>query len=60
MINHPAFGEFISKKFYYEFIDLNEPSEEDLGILVSSFRENDFSIIKLFEATISLKILGSK
>ena len=55
VIYHPAFGEFISKKFYYEFIDLNEPSEEDLGILVSTFRENDFSIIKLFEATISLK-----
>ena len=36
-------------------IDLNDPSKEDLGILVSTFRENDFSIVKLFEATISLK-----
>ena len=36
VISHPAFGEFISKKFYNEFVDLNDPSEEDLGILVST------------------------
>ena len=55
LISHPAFGEFISKKFYNEFVDLNDPSTKDLAILVSTFRKYDFSIIKLFEATISLK-----
>ena len=55
VISHPAFGEFISKKFYNEFVDLNDPSTEDLAILVSTLRKYDFSIIKLFEASISLK-----
>ena len=34
---------------------MEEPSKKELAILVSSFRESDFSIIKLFETTISLK-----
>ena len=55
MISHPAFGEFISKKFYNEFVDLNDPSAEDLAILVSTLRKYDFSIIKLLKATISLR-----
>ena len=55
VISHPAFGEFISKKFYKEFVDLNDPTTQDLAILVSTFRKYDFNIIKLFEATISLK-----
>lgn len=55
VISHPAFGEFISKKFYNEFVDLNDPSAEDLAILVSTLRKYDFSIVKLFEATISLE-----
>ena len=55
VINHPAFGEFIAKKFYREYVSLEEPSKKELAILVSSFRESDFSIIKLFETTISLK-----
>ena len=55
VISHPAFGEFISKKFYNEFVDLNDPSAEDLAILVSTLRKYDFSIIKLLEATISLR-----
>ena len=55
LISHPAFGEFISKKFYKEFVDLNDPTTQDLAILVSTFRKYDFNIIKLFEATISLK-----
>jgi len=55
VIDHPAFGEFIVKKFYNEFLSLNEPSSEELAILVSSFRLNNFDIVKLFETTISLK-----
>ena len=55
VISHPAFGEFISKKFYNEFVDLNDPSAEDLAILVSTLRKYDFSIIKLLKATISLR-----
>ena len=55
VLSHPAFGEFISKKFYKEFVDLNDPTTQDLAILVSTFRKYDFNIIKLFEATISLK-----
>ena len=47
VISHPAFGEFISKKFYNEFVDLNDPSAEDLANLVSTFRKYDLSIIKL-------------
>ena len=55
VIDHPAFGEFIVKKFYNEFLSLNDPSSEELAILVSSFKKNQFDIVKLFETTISLK-----
>ena len=54
VVDHPAFGEFIAKKFYNEYVDLGEPNTNDLAILVSTFRKNSYNIIKLFEATISL------
>tara|TARA_Y100001968_G_C19441586_1_gene762854 strand:- start:794 stop:3619 length:2826 start_codon:yes stop_codon:yes gene_type:complete len=60
VISHPAFGEFIAKKFYKEYISLEEPTPEEMAILVSSFRQSNFDIVKLFEATISLKSFWDK
>ena len=53
--NHPSFGEFIARKFYTEYVDLREPSKEDLAYLVAAFRESGFEIKALFRATLSLK-----
>ncbi len=55
VLDHPAFGEFISKKFYNEYVKLGDPTLDDLAILVTSFKKNNFNIIKLFEAAISLE-----
>ena len=60
VVNHPAFGEFIAKKFYNEFVKLVEPDTDDLAILVTTFKKNNFNIIKLFEATISLESFWDK
>ncbi|MFL2813219.1 MAG: DUF1800 family protein [Candidatus Puniceispirillales bacterium] len=60
VVNHPAFGEFIGKKFYNEFVKLGEPDTDDLAILVTTFKKNNFNIIKLFEATISLESFWDK
>ena len=60
VINHPAFGEFIAKKFYNEYVKLVEPDTDDLAILVTTFKKNNFNIIKLFEATISLESFWDK
>ena len=60
VVNHPAFGEFIAKKFYNEYVKLGEPDTDDLAILVTTFKKNNFDIIKLFEATISLKSFWDK
>ena len=59
-VNHPAFGEFIAKKFYNEYVKLGEPNSDDIAILVTTFKKNNFNIIKLFEATISLKSFWEK
>ena len=60
VVNHPAFGEFIAKKFYNEYVRLGDPDTDDLAILVTTFKKNNFDIIKLFEATISLKSFWDK
>ena len=52
---HPSFGEFIARKFYAEYVELNEPSEEDLAYMVTAFRESRFEIKSLLKATLSLK-----
>ena len=59
-VNHPAFGEFIAKKFYNEYVKLGEPNSDDIAILVTTFKKNNFNIIRLFEATISLKSFWNK
>lgn len=60
VVNHPAFGEFIAKKFYNEYVKLGEPDTDDLAILVTTFKKNNFNIIKLFEASISLESFWDK
>ena len=60
VVNHPAFGEFIAKKFYNEYVRLGDPDTDDLAILVTTFKKNNFDIIKLFEATISLESFWDK
>ena len=52
---HPSFGEFIARKFYAEYVELDEPSNEDLAYMVTSFRESGFEIKALLKATLSLK-----
>ena len=53
--NHPSFGEFIARKFYAEYVELNEPSKEDLAYMVSAFRQSGFEIKALLKATLSLR-----
>ena len=53
--NHPSFGEFIARKFYAEYVELSEPSKEDLAYMVTMFRESGFEIKALLKATLSLK-----
>ena len=56
---HPSFGEFIALKFYSEFVSIEEPKQEDIAYLVSRFRQAQFDITALFEATLSLKYFWS-
>ncbi len=58
--NHPAFGEFIAKKFYNEYVELGSPSKKDLAFLVATFRNSDFKISSLLKATLSLEKFWSK
>ena len=53
--NHPSFGEFIARKFYAEYVELSEPSKEDLAYMVTVLRESGFEIKALLKATLSLK-----
>ena len=52
---HPSFGEFFARKFYAEYVELNEPSKKDLAYMVTAFRESGFEIKALLKATLSLK-----
>ena len=54
------FGEMVTKKFYREFVSIKPPETNDIAILMSKFRTSNFSISKLFEATISLKSFWSE
>lgn len=54
LVKHPAFGEFIARKFFNEFVALGEPTEREMAILVSRFRAASFDIPTLLEATLSL------
>ena len=53
--NHPSFGEFIAKKFYKEYVELEEPSKEDLAYLVTYFKKSNFEIPEMVRATLYLK-----
>ncbi len=53
--NHPAFGEYIALKFYKEYVDLRNPSSEDLAYLVSYFREHKFNIPEMLRGVLNLK-----
>ena len=50
----------VAKKFYREFVSVKPPKTNDIAILMSKFRASNFSISKLFEATISLKSFWSE
>ncbi len=52
---HPSFGELLARKFYSEYVELNDPNEEDLAYLVTSFKNSGFEITELLKATLSLK-----
>ena len=54
------FGEMVAKKFYREFVSVKPPKTNDIAILMSKFRSSNFSIPKLFEATLSLKSFWSE
>ena len=54
------FGEMVAKKFYREFVSVKPPKTNDIAILMSKFRLSNFSIPKLFEATVSLKSFWSE
>lgn len=54
LTDHPYFGAFVAKKFYNEYVALGEPSSQDLAFLVTSFRDVDYDIPDLLEATLSL------
>jgi hypothetical protein len=54
------FGEMVAKKFYREFVSVKPPKTNDIAILMSKFRSSNFSIPKLFKATLSLKSFWSE
>ncbi len=58
--NHPSFGEFIAKKFYMEYVELDEPSKEDLAYLVTYFKKSNFEIPEMLRATLYLKKFWEK
>ncbi len=58
--NHPSFGEFIAKKFYREYVELEEPSKEDLAYLVTYFKKSNFEIPEMLRATLYLKKFWKK
>ncbi len=58
--NHPSFGEFIAKKFYWEYVELEEPSKEDLAYLVTYFKKSNFEIPEMLRATLYLKKFWEK
>ncbi len=58
--NHPSFGEFIAKKFYREYVELDEPSKKDLAYLVTYFRKYNFEIPEMVRATLYLKKFWDK
>ena len=57
---HPSFGEFIAKKFYREYVELEEPSKEDLAYLVTYFKNSNFEIPEMLRATLYLKKFWEK
>ena len=59
LVDHPYFGAFVAKKFFNEYIALEEPPAQDLAILVTSFRKAKFDIPSLLEATLSLESFWS-
>ena len=58
--NHPSFGEFIAKKFYNEYVELEEPSQDDLAYLVTYFKKSNFEITEMLRATLYLKKFWEK
>ena len=57
---HPSFGEFIAKKFYNEYVELEAPSKEDLAYLVTYFKKSNFEIPEMVRATLYLKKFWDK
>ena len=53
--NHPSFGEFIAKKFYKEYVELNDPSKEDLAYLVNYFKKHNYEIPEMLRGVLNLK-----
>ncbi|MCE2517031.1 MAG: DUF1800 family protein [Alphaproteobacteria bacterium] len=54
LIAHPEFGAYIARKFFEEYVALDDPTSEELAILVSRFRQSDFDIPAMLAATLSL------
>ena len=53
--NHPAYGNYIIKKLYQEFISLSEPKSYEIRRFKKNFINNKSNIIRLFEDLISSK-----
>ncbi len=53
--NHPSFGEFIAKKFYKEYVELNDPSKEDLAYLVNYFKKHNYEIPEMLRGILNLE-----
>jgi hypothetical protein len=51
--NHSAYGDYIIKKLYTEFVELSEPLAKDLRKLKGEFIEHESSLVELFSAIIS-------
>ena len=57
---HPSFGELIAKKFYKEYVELEEPSKEDLAFLVTYFKKFNYEIPEMLRATLYLEKFWEK
>lgn len=53
--NHNGYGDFIIKKLYQEFVELEQPSPKDLRKIRTSFLRSDSDLVDIFESIISLK-----
>lgn len=60
LLTHPAFGEYIAKKFYNEYVEHEEPSKKDLAFLVTFFKKHNYEIPEMLRGVLYLNKFWEK